>query len=43
MPLNKMAKLIENERNEQLLIEHLQLIYRYVSGYGEQLELPKTK
>ncbi|SEW19319.1 hypothetical protein SAMN05428988_2963 [Chitinophaga sp. YR573] len=43
MPLNKMAKLVDNERNEQLLFGRLQLIYRHVSGYGEQLELPKTK
>lgn len=34
MPLNKMAKLVDNERNEQLLFGCLQLIYRHVSSYG---------
>jgi hypothetical protein len=34
MPLNKMAKLTENERNEQSLFGCLQLIYRHVSAMG---------
>jgi hypothetical protein len=38
-----MAKLTENERNEQPLFGWLQLIYRHVSIEWEQLGLPKTK
>jgi hypothetical protein len=37
-----MIKVADNERNEQLLIEWLQLIYRHVPVMG-QLGLPKTK
>jgi hypothetical protein len=37
-----MTEMAENERNEQLLIALLQLIYRHVPVWG-QLGLPKTK